>query len=104
MSDSCVLTMRMSPLSCTTMKANLMDHWLEEMWPPSSTDCNPLDYFMWCEVDREVNKGPHKTLASLKANNSVVMTELDREVVNHACKKFQSWIEAVMEATGVFIK
>jgi hypothetical protein len=81
-----------------------MDHWFEEMWPPSSTDCNSLDYFIWCEVNTEVYKCPHGTLASLKANISVVMTELDREVVNHACKKFQSWIEAVMEATGVFIK
>jgi hypothetical protein len=35
---------------------------------------------------------------------SDVMTDLDREVIIHVCKKFQSWIEAVMEATGVFIK
>jgi hypothetical protein len=81
-----------------------MDHRLEEMWPPSSTDCNPLDYFIWCVVDRQVNKCPHITLASLKAKISDVMTDLDREVVIHACKKFQSWIEVVMEATGVFIK
>jgi len=81
-----------------------MDHWFEEMLPPSSTDCNSLDYFIWYEVNTEVNKCPHGTLASLKANISVITTELDREVVNHACKKFQSWIEAFMEATGIFIK
>ena len=81
-----------------------MDHWLKEMWPPSSTDCNPLDYFMWVIVEREVNKCPHITLASLKAMTSDVMTDLDREVFIHAGKKFQSWIEAVMEDTGVFIK
>ncbi len=23
------------------LKSNLMDLWLKEMWPPSSTDCNP---------------------------------------------------------------
>jgi hypothetical protein len=79
-----------------------MDHWLEEMWPLSSTDCNPLDYFMWCVVDREVTKCPHITLASLKAMTSDLMTNLDREVIIHACKKFQSWIEVVMETTGVF--
>ncbi len=75
-----------------------MDHRLEEMLPPSSTDCNPSDYFMWCVVDREANKCPHKTLASLKVMNSDVMTHLYREVIIHACKKFQSWIEVVMEA------
>jgi hypothetical protein len=35
---------------------------------------------------------------------SDVMTDLDREVVIHASKKFYFWIEAVMEATGIFIK
>ncbi len=65
------------------LKANLMDLWLKEMWPPCSTDCNPVDYFMWC-VD--------------------LMTDLDREVIFHAGKKFKPWIEAVMEATRVFIK
>jgi hypothetical protein len=81
-----------------------MDHCLKEMWPPSSTDCNPLDYFMWCVVEREVIKSLHITLASLKVMTSDVMTDLDREVIIHACKKLGSWIEAVMEATGVFIK
>jgi hypothetical protein len=55
-----------------------MDHWLKEMWPPSSTDYYPLDYFMWCVVEREVNKCPHITLASLRAMTSDVMTDLDR--------------------------
>jgi hypothetical protein len=32
------------------------------------------------------------------------MTNLDMEVVIDACKKLRSWTEAVMEATGVFIK
>jgi len=53
--------------------------------------------------ERSVN-APHITLASLKVMTSDVMTDLDREVIIHACKKFWSWIEAVMEATGVFIK
>ncbi len=83
-----------------------MDHWLEEMWPPSSTDCNSLEYFMWCVFEREVNKCPHITLIPdlPQGHDSAVVTDLDREVVIHACKKFQSWIEVVMEATGVFIK
>ncbi len=24
------------------LKANLVDHWLKEMWPPRPTDCNLL--------------------------------------------------------------
>jgi hypothetical protein len=86
------------------LKVNLMDLCLKEMWPPSSTDCNPLDYFMRCVFEREVIKCPHIILSSLKVMTSDLMTDLDREVIIHACKKFQSWIEAVMEATGVVIK
>jgi hypothetical protein len=59
---------------------------------------------MWCVFEREVNKCPHITLVSLKAMTSNVMTDLDREVIIHACKKIWSWKEAVIEATGVFIK
>ncbi len=59
---------------------------------------------MWSEFEREVSKCPHITLVSLKVMTSDVMTNLYREVISHACKKFWSWIEAVMEATGVFIK
>jgi len=59
---------------------------------------------MWCVFEREVNKCPHITLASLKAMTSDVLTDLEREVIIHAGKKFQPWIEAVIEATGVFIK
>jgi hypothetical protein len=47
---------------------------------------------------------PSYNLASLKVMTSDVMAILDREVIIHACKKFRSWIEAVVEATGVFIK
>jgi hypothetical protein len=35
---------------------------------------------------------------------SDLITYLDREVIIQTCKKFWSWIEAVMEAPGVFIK
>jgi hypothetical protein len=59
---------------------------------------------MWSEVEREVNKCPHIILASLKVMTSDVMTNLDREVIIHASKKFWSWIEAFMKATGVFMK
>jgi hypothetical protein len=59
---------------------------------------------MWCVFEREVSKCPHITLTSLKVMTSAVVTDLDMEVIIHNYMKFQSWIEVVMEATGVFIK
>jgi len=55
-------------------------------------------------VAREVSKHPHNSLASLSAQISEVMADMDREVVIQPCKKFWSRIAAVVEASGNFIK
>jgi hypothetical protein len=44
---------------------------------------------MWSEVEREVNKQPHNTLASHRAKISEVMAYKDMEVVISACKRLQ---------------
>jgi hypothetical protein len=62
-----------------------MNHQLKGMWPPSSPDYNPLDFFMWSEFEREVNKQPHNTQASSKAKISEVMTNFEREIVILPC-------------------
>ena len=80
------------------------NHWLKEIWSPSSPDCNPFDSSMWCEFEREVSKKPHNTLASLRAKILEVMANMDREFVIHYYKKFWSRIEAVVDASGDFIK
>jgi hypothetical protein len=59
---------------------------------------------MWSEVEREVNKQPHNTLASLKAKISEVVTNIDNEIVILPCQRFWSQIEAVLEASGDLIK
>jgi hypothetical protein len=59
---------------------------------------------MWSEFEREVNKQPHSTLASLVAKILEVMADLDREVIICSYKKFWSRIEAVIGASGYLIK
>ncbi len=86
------------------LKANMENHWSQEIWPPSSPDCTPLHPYTWSEFEREDNKMPHSTLASLRAKILEVMADLDREVVICSYKKFWSRIEAVIGACGDFIK
>jgi hypothetical protein len=86
------------------LKTTPDDHQLKGMWPPSSPDYNPLDYFMWSEFESEVSKQPHNTLASLKAKISKVMTNMDSGIVILPCQRFWSQIEAVVEASGDLIK
>jgi hypothetical protein len=59
---------------------------------------------MWSVFEREVNKQPHNTMASLRAKVLEVMAVLDREVVICSYKKFWSRIETVIGASGNFIK
>jgi hypothetical protein len=85
-------------------KANMENHWLQEIWPPSSPDCNPIDTSTWSEFEREVSKQPQSTLASLRDKILEVMADMDREVVICPYKKFWSRIKAVIGASGNFIK
>ncbi len=59
---------------------------------------------MWCEFEREVNKQPHNTQASLKAKISEVMTNIEREIVILTCQRFWYQIEAIVEASGDLTK
>jgi hypothetical protein len=59
---------------------------------------------MWSEFEREVNKQPHSTLASLGAQILEIMADLDREVIIFSYKKFWSRIGAVIGAGGDLIK
>jgi hypothetical protein len=59
---------------------------------------------MWCEFETEVSKHSHSTLASLRSKISEIMADMDREVIIPPYKKFWSRIEAVMYASGDFIK
>ena len=50
----------------TVLAANVPDFWGKNVWPHNSPDLNPLDYFLWSIVERDVNKAHHSDLASLE--------------------------------------
>ncbi|QQP50491.1 Uncharacterized protein FKW44_011505, partial [Caligus rogercresseyi] len=74
----------------TSSDTKLAMVWSKEMWPPSSPDCNPLDYYVWGVLERESNK---------RAHNSVV-ANMNREHLVNACRRFRSRLEVVIEADG----
>jgi hypothetical protein len=86
------------------LKSTMENHWSQEIWPPSSPDCNPSDLSMWSEFKREVIKQPYNTLDSLRAKILERMADMDREVVIPSYKKFWSRIEIFVDASGVYIK
>jgi hypothetical protein len=86
------------------LKKNLPEMWEKEVWPPSSPDCNPNDYFVWGVTELRVNKKPHNKTEDLIQKIKEVMGSLYRDTVAKACKRFRSRIEAVVAADGDFIE
>jgi hypothetical protein len=86
------------------LRENLPEVWEKEVWPPSSPDCNPLDYFVWGVTELRVNAKPHSKTEDLIEKIKEVMGSLDRDTVAKACRRFRSRIEAVVAAEGDFIE
>jgi hypothetical protein len=83
-------------------EANLPEFWPKEVWPPSSPGCNPLDYYVWSVFERDVNKAPHNTAASLIVKATEVMTTLLRATMALACKRFRRRIEPMRTLAAIF--
>ncbi|UYV83395.1 hypothetical protein LAZ67_23000870 [Cordylochernes scorpioides] len=83
---------------------NVPSHWGPDIWPPNSPDCNPLDYYVWGVVERDVNKAPHTTIQSVKKAVHTVMTQMDKVIVAKACASFRTRLETVVANNGNFIE
>ena len=88
----------------TWLEENLKEAWLKNIWPPSSPDRNPCDYFLCGVCERRVNKRPHNTKTSLKTKITEFMDPLDKTMVANSCQRFHSRIELVQEADNRFIE
>lgn len=83
---------------------NLPFFFEKEIWPPSSPDCNPLDYFVWGVTERDVNRSSHNTKQALMDRIKEVFASLPRDDVVKACSRFRSRIEKVVAANGDFFE
>lgn len=58
----------------------------------------PLDYFVWGVLDREVNSKPCDRKKELKGAITVAMRCLNRDMVAKACISFQRRLQLVIKA------
>lgn len=82
------------------LNLNVPHHWSPDLWPPSSPDCNPLDYYVWSIVEKQVNKRPHNTIESVKEAIADVMGSLRPNDVCAACSSFRRRLQSVVDADG----
>ncbi|QQP49601.1 Uncharacterized protein FKW44_010327 [Caligus rogercresseyi] len=74
-----------------------------DLWPPSSPDCNPLDYLFWGMAENKTNKHAHNTLDSLRAAIVEEFANMKKDVVAKACSRFRHRLEMVVAADGGYI-
>ncbi len=67
---------------------------------PSSPDCNPLNYYVWGVVERESNKRAHPNMDSLRQAIITAVTNLNKDYLVNACRRFRARLEAVIAAEG----
>ena len=93
--------------SAPANKSKETQAWLQQEcynFAPSSTDLNPLDYFVWSYIENITNMTSHNTKASLITAIHRVFAELLPALVEKACSQFWIHIEAVIEAEGGYIE
>lgn len=89
------------------LKANLGpngDFWSPDNWPSNSPDCNPLDYFFWGVLEREVCKTSHNSINALKASTTKEWSNVPLTDVVSACDSFRSRLVSVIKAKGGHIE
>jgi hypothetical protein len=87
----------------TDVNINNIKENLTEVWPPSSPDCNPFDYFVWGVSELRVNAKFHNNFKDLIQKMKELVGSLARDILAKACTSFRSRIEAVFTADGSFI-
>ncbi len=78
--------------------------WAKEVWPPSSPDCKFLDYSVLGVNKLKVNAAAGNNTEDLNKKMKEVMGFFDRDIMARTCRRFCSWMEAVVAAYGYFTK
>ncbi|EFN75878.1 hypothetical protein EAI_04296, partial [Harpegnathos saltator] len=76
------------------MTENFYDYITPNLWPPRSSDHNPLDYYVWSVIERETNKHPHNNISSRKDAITTTMIKMNKEHLIRACNRFRPRIES----------
>ncbi len=81
-----------------------MRFWEKNIWLLSIPDLNLMDYYWWGVIEPMPNASAHPNLDSLKFAITAVWDKINLEEIREATRRFQSQLEAVIEAEGGHIE
>ena len=76
----------------------------KDMWPSSSPDLNPCDFWLWGVIEEDSNAAPHNSVDSLKVAIRSAFRSIKAVNVKRACAVFRGRIQKVVAASGGYIE
>ena len=77
---------------------------VELSWPPRSPELNPLDFWVWSELKRQVYFPKPQNLEELEQSIVNAVFNLDPESIKKACASFFSRCQKLIGADGGYIE
>ena len=93
-----------SKKSLEWLAENCYDFISKDIWPPSSPDLNPMDYFFWGVLEARTNRSAHPTKTALINTIRKEAMAIPKPQILAATARFRSRVEAVIEANGSYIE
>ena len=72
----------------------------EVRWPPSSPDCNPLDYFFWGHAMNHIFRCQPKTMTELKNLVSDFSESMDQDLIRRVCGSARERFQMLEKVQG----
>jgi len=72
----------------------------KNQWPPNSPDLNPLDYFYWNAVVRNISINKYAKYDEFKAEISKACEKVDQNHIKKSVQSFTNRVRKVEEAQG----
>ncbi|QQP37062.1 Putative transposable element [Caligus rogercresseyi] len=80
-----------------------VEFWPKDMWPPFSSDANPLNYAFWPHVQSKACTLRHANVEAMKASVNEHWTSMLKEYITKTCQAFRRRFEAILIADGDYI-
>ncbi len=66
-----------------------MDFWAKDMWPPYSTDTNPLDFAFWPHIEAKACYKRHTNVEALKVVINQQWEAVDMDYIKKSYEAFR---------------
>lgn len=74
--------------------------WSKEVWPPNSPNLNPLDYFVWSNVESKACAIYHSNVEALKTSVEEEWNNMSALTLKRVCSRFRSRVERCIAVEG----